>query len=462
MYRMHAAGLACLLSATMAGADSDPNAEIEALRQLIGELRTDYEQRIEALEQRLAAAESAATAAAESADKALTTAEDVAYAPQPTRKSSPSDFNPAIGAVLIGTYGSVDLDEEEYAIPGFLLGPETGPGLDGLSLGESELNFNANIDDKFFGNLTFALAEHEGELEVELEEAFIQTTALPASLQLTAGRFFSGIGYLNQFHRHADDFVDRPLPYQAFLGGQYLDDGVQLRWLAPTPMYLELGAELLRGDRFPAAGAVDGAGAWSVFAKTGGDFGLGHSWQAGVFHHAADVAGRDGGGHGHEDEEEHEDEVPGEEEEALAFFGDSDLSGVDFVYKWAPGGNAAVRNFQLQGEYFRRDEDGIFGETIYRGDQHGWYLQGVYQFRPGWRVGYRHEELSADNRGVEGTPLDDLGFDPQRSSLLLEWYNSEFSRVLLQYSRDQSSLEDDDILYLRYIMSVGAHRAHQF
>ena len=37
----------------------------------------------------------------------------------------------------------------------------------------------ASIDAKYFGNLTFALHEEDGAVELELEEAWVQTTDLP-------------------------------------------------------------------------------------------------------------------------------------------------------------------------------------------------------------------------------------------------------------------------------------------
>ncbi len=67
------------------------------------------------------------------------------------------------------------------------------------------------------------------------------------------GRFFSGIGYLNEQHQHAWDFYDAPLAYQAFLGGQYATDGAQVKWLAPTDQFLEFGAEIGNGDSFPGS-----------------------------------------------------------------------------------------------------------------------------------------------------------------------------------------------------------------
>lgn len=449
-------------------AAEDPAREVEELREMINELKSEYQGRIERLEQRLEDAERAVAEAGERAERAEDAAEEVAMRPV-QRTSKPSDQNPAISAVLVGSYRSLDVGGEDYAIPGFMLGPETGPGEPGFSLGESELNMNANIDDKFYGNVTFALHDHEGETEVELEEAYIETLTMPAGLKLRAGRFFSDIGYLNSFHLHADEFVDRPLPYQAFVARQFKDDGLQLSWIAPTETYLRLGAEVFRGGSFPAAAEADESpGAWSLFAHVGGDMGVSHSWRAGLSYLEADVDRRDAGGeHGHEEphlffkQEEHDDD---HDDELPHFAGDSKLWVADFVYKWAPDGNPRNRNFKLQGEYFHREEDGEFGEAPFSGEQKGWYLQGSYQFRPQWRVGYRYDRLDADNRGpaVEGSLLDPLGMTPERHSLVMEWFNSEFSRVRLQYSRDESTPVSDDQFYLQYIVSLGAHGAHAF
>lgn len=438
--------------------------EVAELREMIDELKSDYQTRIRELEERLEEAEQAVAEARERADEAGNRAEEVARRPV-QRTSTPSDQNPAVSAVLVGSYKSLDVGGEDYAIPGFILGPETGPGEPGFSLGESEINMNASIDDKFYGNLTFALADHEGKTEVELEEAYLETLALPAGFRLRGGRFFSNIGYLNEFHVHADDFVDRPLAYQAFLARQYKDDGLQLTWLAPTDTFLQLGAEVFRGGAFPAGAEADEKpGAWSLFAEAGGDVGISHSWKAGLSYLNADVDGRAAGG-GHEDEhvffKQEEDE---HEEEGLFFAGDSDLWVADFVYKWSPDGNPRNRNFKLQGEYFRRDEKGSFGDHPYDGEQTGWYLQGSYQFHPQWRAGYRYDRLDADNDGeaVVDSPLDPMGLNPDRHSVVLEWFNSEFSRVRFQYSRDESTAVSDNQFLLQYILSLGAHGAHQF
>ena len=197
--------------------------------------------------------------------------------------SNANAFNPAISIILNGSYSHHSLDPDDYVRAGFPLAGEAGPGADGFSLGESEVSFASNIDDKFYGQLTLTAESEDGEDHVGVEEAFIDTTSLPANFSLRAGRFFSNIGYLNSHHAHTDNFFDRPLPYQAFLGNQYGDDGVQLRWVAPTSLFLEFGGELFRGENFPSGGAQHGGvGTRTLFAHVGGDVGTESSWLAGV------------------------------------------------------------------------------------------------------------------------------------------------------------------------------------
>ena len=440
------AALALGVTASCNAVAQDLATEVAELRQMLAAAKSEYETRIDELEYRLEQAERASTAAGQDANAAREIAEQAAIdsASGPTAANA---FNPAIGAVLAARFSDVDPGWE--SIPGFIPGGELGPGGSGFSLGETELNLNANVDPRFFANLTLAIEDEGGEAEIAAEEAWIQTTALPYSLAAKGGRYFSGAGYLNGFHRHADDFVDRPLPYQAFFGGQYIADGLQMTWLAPTALFLELGAELNWGSGFPMSGNGETSpDAWTVSGKIGGDLGNSHSWQAGLSYVSADIVERDAG----------DDAVPGE-----SFSGDSDLSIFDFVWKWAPEGNATVNNFKIQGEYFRRDETGVFASLPYDGDQSGWYLQGAWQFRQGWRIGARLDEVSSNNGALfGGTILEDPGWAPRRGSLMLDWSPSEFSRLRLQYTDDRVLEDSDQQLFLQYLMSLGAHGAHQF
>lgn len=427
---------------------SDLASEVAELRQLLADVQQNYESRISALEVRLSRAEQLASGARRDATEAFEIAEQTAI-DQSSGTTSANTFNPSLGVVLSGRYAKVEGSWDE--IPGFVSGGEIGTGDSGFALGEAEINLKANVDSRYFGNLTFALHDEDGAVEVELEEAWLQTTGLPAGISLTGGRFFSAAGYLNKFHRHADDFADRPLPYQAFFGGQYLVDGVRASWIAPTSLLFEVGSELNWGGGFPASdNAQRSPGAHTLFAKLGGDVGISNSWQLGISWVSADVVER-GAGH-------HDDEV-----EPQTFTGDSDLATADFVWKWAPSGNTIRQNVKLQGEYFSRSESGVFDGLQYDGDQTGWYLQGVWQFAPRWRFGLRHDVVDADNGPLlVGSELEDPGRSSSRDSLMLDWSPSEFSRLRLQYTNDRVLPETDQQWLLQYIMSVGAHGAHQF
>jgi hypothetical protein len=415
------------------------NDEISRLRREVQQMKQDYEQRIQALEERLRRAEAAAQKTPSSAEQA-----QPAVTPAPGPAASPAAFNPAISLILDGKYRRLSEDPDTYIIPGFALGEEVGPDERGLGIDESELVISANIDDWFFGNFTAALTPED---EVEVEEAYFQTLGLPQGFLLRGGRFFSRIGYLNELHPHFWDFVDAPLPYQAMLAGQFGDDGIQVRWVAPTDLFVELGGELFRGANFPAGGNdSNGVGVRSAFVHVGGDVGEGHAWQAGVSHLRTDAEERETGA-------------------GDVFSGDGHLTILDFIWKWAPGGNPYQTYLKLQGEYFHREEDGLFNDMPYEGDQNGWYLQAVYQFMPRWRLGLRHDQVHADDvdEVFEETVLDNQGHRPHRNSLMLDYSHSEFSRLRLQYNRDESRPDDiDHQWFLQYIMSLGAHGAHRF
>lgn len=422
--------------------------DLELLRQQFSEMKKEYEQRINLLEQKLQPINN-----------------NVQLQPKPAKASN--SFNPAISLILDGRFASFDRDAGQYELPGYGLGGEAGLGEEGLSLGHTELAISGNVDDKFFGKVTLAIDEHDGETELELEEAFLQTLGLGHGLTLKFGRFFSAIGYLNEQHEHAQDFADAPLIYRALFGNQLIDDGLQVSYIAPTDVYLEFGAEVLRGSRFPAGGEQEGIGAWTTFANIGGDIGIEHSWLLGFSHWQSNgIDGRESGGHSH----------GGGTAETPSFSGDSKINAIDFVYKWAPAGNPKERNFKFQFEYFDRQEDGSvtllnsgppIESTSLDGDQQGWYAQAIYQFMPQWRTGLRYDWLDSNNRGSDTGVLTEAGLSnegirPKRASIMVEWLPSEFSRVRLQFNRDKSYEKSDNQFFLQYTHSLGSHGVHQY
>jgi len=442
-------------------ANAADDAEIGKIRDEIMNMKDGYEVRIRALEDRRRKAEADQKAAPPESNAAPTPA----YAPKAV--SNRSAFNPAISLILDGKYQNLQRDPGTYQIGGFIPGgDEIGPGGRSFNLGESELTISANIDPYFSGVFIAAVTP---ENEVEIEEGYFQNSGFIPGITIKAGRFLSGFGYLNEIHAHAWDFVDAPLVHQAFFGGQLKDDGVQVRWVAPTPVFLELGVEAGRGANFPGSERnKNGSNSGQVFFHVGDDVGASNSYRFGASYRKTTAAGR-----------QYEDINALDEDVINAFDGDSKVWGVDIVWKWAPNGDATSRNFKFQAEYLHREEDGSLTYDVdgtstpgsrsdtYNSRQSGWYVQGAYQFIPRWRVGLRYEELDRGTVDIGLLTASDLPLlaenDPKRTTAMVDFSPSEFSRLRLQYARDEARFgETDDQIFLQYIMSLGAHGAHKF
>jgi len=471
--RLTALAVAAVLGLTQSAyAVSDQ--DLKDLREQIRELKEQYQKRIEALEQRLQQTEQAAGKAEATAGKAQEAAAQAAVQAS-SRPAGENALNPGISLVLNGVYSNLSQDPAGFKINGFVpTMAEVGPPVRGLSLGESELAFAANIDPHFRGTLIASVSpDNSG---AEIEEGYIQTLSLSNGFTLKAGRFFSGVGYQNQVHAHAWDFADAPLASKVFLGNQLAEDGVQLKWIAPTDLYLDVGLELGRGRKFP--GGPDGGrnkngfGSSVLFAHVGGDIGTGTAWQTGISYLGTSPRDRS-----------FDDLDATGTSVTNSLSGRSRLWVLDGILKWAPNQNPTSTNFKLQGEYFRRREDGdLTYDTLaqslgtqtgaFASRQSGWYLQGVYQFVPAWRVGYRYDRLNSGTTelglvasgALAAADFPILGaYNPTRHTLMADWSPSEFSRIRLQFARDKSrrGAADNQVL-LQYIMSLGAHGAHKF
>ncbi len=464
---------------------ASPASDIAELKKALAAMKSDYDKRIGTLESQLhdtqaelAKAKAANTApapvAAASAAEPAPVSAVAAVAPTPAPLPAPAapvdisgnapngaanggSFNPQISLILSGTYAHTSQDPGQARITGFALPPgaDIGVGSRGFSLAESELALSANIDPWLAGNINLSI---HGDDTIEAEEAFITTTSLPDGLVVKAGRFFSGVGYLNSQHSHTWDFVDNPIAYQAMLGTQYADDGVQLHWLAPTDTYMEFGLEAGRGRGFPGGdNSRNAAGTVALTFHTGGDIGDSISWRGGLSLLQASA-----------DDQTLVQDAYGQLDAQAQFDGRTRVLVADGVMKWSPNGNATRTYFKLQGEWLQSHRDGTLsqiadGPLALHHVQSGGYVQGVYQFMPMWRVGLRTERLSPgrDNWALAPGNTDD--YHPTKNSFMVDFSQSEFARIRLQVAQDRTRQGFiDNQWLLQYQTALGAHGAHAY
>ena len=356
--------------------------------------------------------------------------------------------NPNISLIL-NTYAySSNLRTDELGsrgLPGY-----TTEGLsrrNGFNLDAAELYLYAPVDPYFNLYATIPVTEDGA----ELEEVYFVTTALPKGHQFKGGKFKSGFGRLNAFHPHAWDFVDTPLPYRGFTGGEgIIEKGLQYTYLTPLPIYTLLGVEVLQGENKTLFGAdaASGAHAYTAFVKSSVDAGdystilFGPSVITGKTKTDTVAAGAD-------------------------FTGDTTLYGLEFTYKWKP---AKYRGFKLQAEYLYRSQFGnlthLGSGTVSRLDrnQDGLYLQGVALWNR-WEFGIRYDTLGLfrDGYNLNGVQQD-TGRRPWRITGMVDYNFSEFSLLRFQYNHDETDIggKTNHELFLQFIFSMGAHGAHAF
>jgi outer membrane receptor protein involved in Fe transport len=392
----------------------------------------------------------------------------------PAQIASGTAFNPAISVIIDGKYyndnrkgGAADILEQAQGFHG-------GHGADdehghgelsrGFNLDETELVFSASVDNYFDARVTLSLRDDS----IEVEEAFGRTRSLPAGLQLTFGKFFSGIGYINQQHPHEWAFADQVLPYRLIFGDEGLNEvGLQLTWLPQLPVYTLFGLEALQGKNEGVAATLEGpeglfgqvdekAGPrlFTGFFKMAPDLGFKHAAQFGLFGGVSRLHQKLHGA-------------------AEVLEGDVWFAGADAVYKYDAGGDYGKGNLVLQGEYIYRvkdlavaahaDENEIGEEEKFTQD--GFYIQGAYGFAPRWTAGLRYEMVGLTNkiRGEEETENLD---DSKRYSAALTFNPTEFSRLRMQYTRGDIATdagpEKFNQVFLQFQLALGVHGAHRF
>ncbi len=343
------------------------------------------------------------------------------------------------------------------------------PSKRGFLLRNAEIALDGAVDPYFKGAANIVLKlDNNNETSIELEESFLQTTALPGNLQLKAGQYFTAFGRQNSQHPHAWVFVDQPLVLNRAFGPDGLRSiGAQLSWLAPTPFYTEA-----------ILGVQDGEGGTAHSFRNSGEA------DAGGINRFAGRATMDRPLRGAKDllfvprlasSFELTDSTTLLAGLSGAFGPNStgpdsrtEIYGADFFWKWKP--SVASQGFpyvtwQTEAIYRRLGAAAdplavvpLPSETL---RDSGLYSQIVYGFKPRWNAGLRLEY--ATSNAASSDAGDPLRGQRRRYSPELTFLPSEFSKLRLQYNYDRSDLLGTaHSVWMRLEFGLGAHAAHKY
>jgi hypothetical protein len=421
--------------------------------------------------------------------------------PIPLARRGPNYVNLSLdGLFAVGTSTANDLEDLQ-------LGGHD-PNQRGFTVQNVELVLEGAVDPYFRGqgNVIFFI-DPEGETRLELEEAYLETMALPANLQVRGGQFFTEFGRHNPTHPHTWSFVDTPLVSGRFFGPDGLrNPGARVSWLVPAPFYSELFLTVQNSQgetatSFRSAGHAHGGeeeeeAAPFAYRHPDNDRGVSDladllftprlamsfdptANQVLLLGASAAFGPNSRGGEG-----------AGET--------DTQIYGVDLTWKWKSprhqGGfpfvmwqtEAMLRRYDAGAFDWDEDGDGLVSsgeiENLDTGSpavlasetltDYGFYTQLVYGFRKGWVAGVRFDYVTGDeadyerlNLALDGEPL---GRDPLRNqrwrlSPNLTWYPTEFSKLRLQYNYDdRRDVGVDHSVWLQFEFVLGAHAAHKF
>lgn len=290
-----------------------------------------------------------------------------------------------------------------------------------------ELNLSAAIDPYATADVYPVFEGEGGELNANIEEAYLTTLSLPFNLQLKAGKFRQTFGRINTIHRHALPVIDVPVVYEHFFREALIDQGASLSWLVPNPkFYQELVLEVTRGaEESPLFAYSDHNQPQMVgHLKNFWDLTDNATLELGI-------SGAVG------------DNEAGEK---------TRLGGINLTYKWKPIRFNTYKSFEWQAEFFfSQYEDtpttdinawGMYSWIQYQLSKR-WFGTGMYSYTEDPSVRNLHEQALSATFGWYATEFQKLEFGPKYSG------GDDFSNP--QFS-----------MLFRWIFVIGSHGAHQY
>jgi hypothetical protein len=405
--------------------------DAQALRTAIDDLKKDFEQRLSALETRLAAVEAAskqgtpAPAASSAAPQATSPA--LAVSPESATGASVSNakvFNPDM-AVIGNFLGATGHPNTELVNP---IRP-----LPLMEMHESEASFQAVVDP--YARADFFMSF--GEQGVDVEEGYITFTSLPWGLLTKVGKMRAAFGKVNTMHSHILSWTDRPMVTNYLVGGEDgIDDaGISVAKLIPNPwVFLEATGQIFRGDSGDLQSPLYVATERTHFSYVGHLRGYQDLSESTNIDLGASVSrGFNGSG------------LPADVDNLTTW-----LYGVDATLKWKPLQRAIYHSFTARSEFIWSRRQQLNGTQ----NSSGFYASADYQLARRWFAGVRFD-LSEH---FDNALLRDTG-----GSAVLTYWPSEFSQVRGQYRRTNYAVGPSANEFLfQFQFSIGAHGAHPF
>ncbi|HXI50986.1 MAG TPA: hypothetical protein VNH84_05760, partial [Candidatus Saccharimonadales bacterium] len=299
---------------------------------------------------------------------------------------------------------------------------------------------------------------------IEAEEAYLETVALPANLQVKAGQYFTEFGRLNATHPHTWDFVDQPLVMGRFFGEDGLrNPGVRVSWLAPTPFYSELFVSVQNSQGGTAFSYRDDHGGGFLFGRPAVETrvkGFGDMLYAPRYATSFNLT----------DEQTVVAGISGAlGPNASGSHTDTQIYGADLFYKWKSRTHSKGFPFvswQTEWLYRRYEAESFAGDIDHPAlpsetlRDWGIYSQVSWGFHAGWVASLRGDHVTGEEGAFNPDPDRDRRW---RISPALTYYPSEFSKIRLQYNYDdRDHVGIDHSIWLQFEFLLGAHAAHKF
>jgi hypothetical protein len=392
-----------------------------------------------------------------------------------------SKYVPDIALILDVSGVARDMADQKYYslnIPGFsypFLNQPSSSGLNahrGLNFNYGELSLYSVVDPYFD---LFAVIDLAPE-SAGLEEAYFTTRKLPYGFKIKAGKFLASFGRVNEQHEHYWDFANRPLIATALFGEDGLNEiGAQATWVAPTPFFLVLGAEILNGENeqsFGTLGFSDPKGSIAIDAVQGPNLYIGFIRSSFDIEDASILFGISNAiGTSRNDQGFSTIGGTGEAVDA-----NTDIIGGDLTVKYSLD---AIRFVSLQGEYmyrvmngteYKRDSVNVVSSPSLDKHNSGFYAQVAAKLDQVWEIGVRYDLLMQNDISLGGADQH-MPSNLPRYSAMIEYSPTEFSRLRLQIDRDESryvqapggwsQLPFTQVM-LQANFTIGAHGAHAF